>query len=710
MRTFAQKPQTPPQTTSAKLRTPGWASFGQSREVNSIHHLPGTGENIAAQRMLQTAAKVPDAESTETASPRLRFDFSRMFIHPPAAGAIQAKLAIGQAGDEYEREADRIADQVMATAVQPGVRDAPSPVQRQWGRAPGQMEMSQAPASVDHVLASPGRPLEPAVRAFMEPRFGYDFSQVRVHTGAAAEQSAWEVNATAYTMGHNVVFGADRFAPGTHEGARLIAHELTPVIQQQAAMPVETRGPGVSPSRSGQPSTTRAMALQRQVNDPRSLQVDNIKTPRHVRISEWLVESRPHGGTARTELYWADFEVDAHGIMTASVRTVSPDRAYRSGTLRFGDEFRRALVHFNSNGVEVNAFEGDWSYMSKEEISENLRVFKEGMAKGLTREKAAQGTPTGRVLAASGFEVTHVENVPESQPHLEEEGVRRWRVKAIFRRPPVAPTNPPTPTSGRQVTVKGGTGPSVRSAIGWGLAELAIYLVLGKILGRILKAHHERQVADTWNRLLPKVQQDLTLRQVDIEKLLRETKGQKTIYANVLMDMIVIQSCYEGGCAEGYYGMDFIPPVKVSTEDINRMDSFSGIDPAPAGNIIHYPVTFSFPIAEPSADVLPHIWTIHRMLSRIRTDLKAVGGGTAGEAVALDKLNVALEAAEYTRATVFQSRSAADRFHITAREVDSSISVLGDLSNPAIKDLVKRLGSVRFLLQHGLAHRWPIMV
>ena len=72
------------------------------------------------------------------------------------------------------------------------------------------------PSIVHEVLRSPGQPLDPATRAFMEPRFGHDFSRVRVHSGVAAEQSARDVNAHAYTVGHNMVFAAGRFAPGTH--------------------------------------------------------------------------------------------------------------------------------------------------------------------------------------------------------------------------------------------------------------------------------------------------------------------------------------------------------------------------------------------------------------------------------------------------------------------------------------------------------------
>ena len=140
---------------------------------------------------------------------------------------------INEPGDIYEREADRIADQVMATPVHLAVGGAPPHIQRFSGQPNGQTEA--APASVDQALASPGRPLEPALRQDMEQRFGHDFSRVRVHSSVAAEQSAQDVNANAYTMGHDIVFGAGRFAPGTHQGRRLIAHELTHVVQQSGA-------------------------------------------------------------------------------------------------------------------------------------------------------------------------------------------------------------------------------------------------------------------------------------------------------------------------------------------------------------------------------------------------------------------------------------------------------------------------------------------
>lgn len=91
-----------------------------------------------------------------------------------------------------------------------------------------------SPPSVDRVLSSSGRPLESSLRKDMENHFDRDFSRVRVHSGTAAEQSAREVNANAYTAGNNIIFGTGQFAPGTHGGRRLIAHELTHVVQQQS--------------------------------------------------------------------------------------------------------------------------------------------------------------------------------------------------------------------------------------------------------------------------------------------------------------------------------------------------------------------------------------------------------------------------------------------------------------------------------------------
>ncbi|HYR10132.1 MAG TPA: DUF4157 domain-containing protein [Longimicrobium sp.] len=92
-----------------------------------------------------------------------------------------------------------------------------------------------APPIVHDVLASPGRPLDPAVRAEMEPRFRHSFADVRVHADGQAAESARAVGAHAYAVGRSVVFAAGRYAPRSVEGRRLIAHELAHVVQQSGA-------------------------------------------------------------------------------------------------------------------------------------------------------------------------------------------------------------------------------------------------------------------------------------------------------------------------------------------------------------------------------------------------------------------------------------------------------------------------------------------
>lgn len=101
--------------------------------------------------------------------------------------------------------------------------------------AAGPSEFSAAPPIVHEVLRSPGRPLDTHTRAFMEGRFGHDFARVRVHTDERAAESARTVNALAYTVGTDVVFDTDRYAPATTAGRMLLAHELTHVVQQDGA-------------------------------------------------------------------------------------------------------------------------------------------------------------------------------------------------------------------------------------------------------------------------------------------------------------------------------------------------------------------------------------------------------------------------------------------------------------------------------------------
>ena len=249
-------------------------------------------------RTLSAAAKTPaktnSAPAPQRPSAAVRHDKAnpiwQQIAMRSAPTRVQAKLAVSSPSDPSEREADSVADHVMrmpAEQVQrkcacaEGGTSCPScdaeqkTLQRSAAPVPIQGSASQmsqqgeaAPTGVNEVLAGYGRPLDPTVRHLMEQRFGYDFSGVRIHTGEGAGQSARNLNAHAYTLGHDIVFGDGRFVPETHEGQRLLAHELTHVVQQNnASLPALQRSavsgaPASQGERPGEKITGKAPAAQ----------------------------------------------------------------------------------------------------------------------------------------------------------------------------------------------------------------------------------------------------------------------------------------------------------------------------------------------------------------------------------------------------------------------------------------------------------------
>ncbi|MGH3974348.1 MAG: DUF4157 domain-containing protein [Pseudonocardiaceae bacterium] len=182
---------------------------------------------------------------------------ARSFARPRVAGHelvavadrrardMQAKIEVGLSGDPREREADRVAEQVMRTpepesqprsATSTGGGGVAPPIVHEALRSPGaplDPTARDVPPIAREALRSPGQPLDPEGREFMERRFGHDFSKVRVHADREAAKSAQALDALAYTVGRHVVFGPDRYEPHIERGRRLLAHELAHVIQQR---------------------------------------------------------------------------------------------------------------------------------------------------------------------------------------------------------------------------------------------------------------------------------------------------------------------------------------------------------------------------------------------------------------------------------------------------------------------------------------------
>jgi len=160
---------------------------------------------------------------------------------------------VGQPGDIYEQEADRVqrqpteeGDETLRTVSfkgrtsslllrQPYALDRDSFLRKKRFSRGGNETSAidkAVPAAVDDVLHASGQPLSQSVRSFFEPRFGYDLATVRIHVGRSASEAAEALNARAFTSGSHIVFGKQAYAPTTAEGRRLLAHELTHTIQQ----------------------------------------------------------------------------------------------------------------------------------------------------------------------------------------------------------------------------------------------------------------------------------------------------------------------------------------------------------------------------------------------------------------------------------------------------------------------------------------------
>jgi hypothetical protein len=170
-----------------------------------------------------------------------------------ALHGIQAKLTVAASGDPYESEADRVADTVigMSSASVPLAsrisRLAALPVQRKCANCEEEEQLRRKPSANGKALGpvlpsledsiqsarQDGQPISASMRSYFEPRFGADFSAVRVHTDSSASDLASAVGAHAFTTGQDIFFVSGRYQPASLEGRRLLAHELTHTIQQQ---------------------------------------------------------------------------------------------------------------------------------------------------------------------------------------------------------------------------------------------------------------------------------------------------------------------------------------------------------------------------------------------------------------------------------------------------------------------------------------------
>ncbi len=213
------------------------------------------------QGLRYTPGSQPDLDAKAEREALQHWAAARLGIEKPVPSTFRLQLGDSFASEAWKRTWDNYFK--LRRPTLPSTSHAGESVGEPANAAAPVMRKETAtdqpviPQSVENELRSPALPLDPETRGRMESSFGRDFSQVRIHTGPDAADSAESIQARAYTVGRDIVFGASQYAPGTSEGTRLLAHELTHTVQQSAAGETPTTSAPANPGlRFAQPPAT----------------------------------------------------------------------------------------------------------------------------------------------------------------------------------------------------------------------------------------------------------------------------------------------------------------------------------------------------------------------------------------------------------------------------------------------------------------------
>ena len=285
------------------------------------------------------------------------------YMQTPRKAGFQVRFAPGTS---------RLLQPKCACGGPPGLTDEcedwrKKKLQRRPGNLPAPLSINHPPSSasevppiVHEVLRSPGQPLDSATRAFMEPRFGHNFSKVRVHTNTKAAESAEAVNALAYTVGQNVVFAERQFRPNTMDGQHLLAHELTHVIQLRSGeeiTPIQpiTNRPDARAEREADIASDAVMssASGRNSSIGRTTRTTHLhKQSKLARGWEWVKEKV--GADPKEEKLLEDFNQGlerSHTLCEAASYVASDPRA--AERLKAASEHFEKITKGISKGLEI---------------------------------------------------------------------------------------------------------------------------------------------------------------------------------------------------------------------------------------------------------------------------------------------------------------------------------------------------------------------
>ncbi|HTA87020.1 MAG TPA: DUF4157 domain-containing protein [Silvibacterium sp.] len=255
-------------------------------------------------------ARQPDASMQRDVA----WDFNKIPLLTP--DRLQPKLKVGAVDDPLEREADRVADQAIRQTDSAASTSPPSTNHAKESSADRSEIESRV---VEHGLTGGGEPLSASLRAKMEPRLGFDFGRIRIHTNSSASRSAERLSANAYALGADIVFRSGAYAPGSTDGKWLLAHELTHIAQQGAAarfaqMPF-TRSAGPSAPAAQLISRGNSRVVQKDEAAGASLPSRDLMTPDYSQMTWQQLLPRAHGANGaritKIDLHTPENKIDA---------------------------------------------------------------------------------------------------------------------------------------------------------------------------------------------------------------------------------------------------------------------------------------------------------------------------------------------------------------------------------------------------------------
>lgn len=597
----------------------------------------------------------------------------RLTLFPSSAG-LQRKLRVGQVDEPLDHETDQVAAQVMDISSVGAVSEASSsgPTGRDREPMPGVLTSDVAgnssakvarepPSGVHEALLPSGQPLDAATRSFFEPRFGHDFSRVRVHADELAAESTRAVQARAYTVGHNIVFGAGLFAPQSEEGRRLLAHELAHVVQVDAAaaqpalpstsvktLELEARQVGNAVQRGHTISPIRGVArniagpLCDEPEDPGKPTYGNLPRDqadeRGMRARVQLVEEngvwyelgkqRGHKYRASGQYSFVIQDGKIWGVNPTGRMDVRRGHTEAAGGRRV--EYA-GTVWFGTNKAERGKLL-KWSNQTGHYAPVSNERFREvAIAAGLPRDtedkklfqKEVGGRPPaggpqlpvfqpkpGDVLTPRGQERPAKQPGSQSTPAGGE---------------PAAPASPapPTSASGKTPSEDIGHGPTApigspgKSSSGGGehdvptktlpsagrrflfhLSHTAILMLLDYISSWLMAKIEGDLFEQDCKKLEPAIQTAVSQQQGKIDGLL---KLRKTIYANVRLEIVrnwVSNADWQSPGGDYRYFTTTLRSVDISTENISAQEE-PRLETVAGQLWMYSPFTYSFPLGKP---------------------------------------------------------------------------------------------------------------